>query len=324
MNQNKKSNKKISKESSLQVQNQHILKFSLNKLIEKVRTSFFASFFMDAAMTVETALVLPFIIFLILGFYHFILIVNLQMEIQSVLDETARDIARYTYIYEEMINLSPKQGKELEGKIEPELKDLLMNGFSSVYALRKIKGELGEEWLDSSCIKGGSKGIRILKENLLEKDDMVDIVLQYFVDIPYLPGEIFSFSCLQRSRIRAWTGLRKEKEDEEEQEKIVFITETGTVFHRSKYCTYLNPAIKEIKKYSLETIRNNGGEIYYPCKRCLEGSEPIEEGLSLYITGNGDRYHVTLKCSSLKRTIIEVPLSEVEERRPCSKCGGGS
>ena len=42
-------------------------------------------------MTVETALVLPFIIFLILGFYHFILIVNLQMEIQSVLDETARD-----------------------------------------------------------------------------------------------------------------------------------------------------------------------------------------------------------------------------------------
>lgn len=311
------------------MQNPHSLKFSLNRLMKKVKMSFFASFQINASMTIETALILPFILFFILGFYHFILIINLQTEIQSVLDETARDIARYTYIYEELINLSPSQEEQIKEEMELEVKDVLMQGFSSMYALSRIKKELGEKWLDNSCIKGGSKGIHVLGENLLQKDDMVDIIVQYVVEIPYLPSDIFSFSCLQRTKIRAWTGFKKEQKEEEKEEEIVFITETGTVFHRNKYCTYLNPSIKEIKQYNLETIRNNGGAIYYPCERCLNGKEPIEilpseKSLSFYITGNGNRYHITAECSSLKRTIIEIPFSKVQEKKPCSKCGEAS
>ena len=63
--------------------------------------------------------------------------------------------------------------------------------------------------------------------------------------------------------------------------------------------------------------RNETGEQYLPCEYCKsDGMTTI-----VYITSYGNRYHTTAKCQGLKRTVIKIPFSQIEEETPCKKCG---
>ena len=139
----------------------------------------------------------------------------------------------------------------------------------------------------------------------------------------YTPhGNVFSIPdqhLLSRGYAHAWTGYKKGSGSGgsgEEGERMVYITETGTVYHLSRSCTHLDLKIIPIDSSAVGDARNAGGAKYKACERCGGGS-----GL-VYITVEGDRYHSSLGCSGLKRTIYEVPISQVGGRRACSRCGG--
>lgn len=116
----------------------------------------------------------------------------------------------------------------------------------------------------------------------------------------------------------AWIGYIHSGEADTEEETYVYITETGTVYHRNRGCSYLNPSIRCIQAGEVESLRNKGGAIYYACPLC----DGLRTTGNYYITDYGTNYHTSVGCSGLKRTIYEVKLSEVNGKGACSKCGG--
>jgi hypothetical protein len=101
---------------------------------------------------------------------------------------------------------------------------------------------------------------------------------------------------------------------------MVYITEHGTVYHLSKKCSHLTLSIKETDIGSMKDLRNLSGGKYKECEIC-DDYEIELDNLKVYITDYGDRYHKSLSCSGLKRTIKAIPKSEVGDRSPCKRCG---
>lgn len=106
--------------------------------------------------------------------------------------------------------------------------------------------------------------------------------------------------------------LQKGNEDGQ----IVYITEKGTVWHSDYQCSYLQLSIQYVQYSELQNMRNEGGGKYHKCEQCVYGQAMN----GVYITSYGNRYHNSLNCSSLKRTIRAVHKSEVAGRGGCSKC----
>jgi len=117
-----------------------------------------------------------------------------------------------------------------------------------------------------------------------------------------------------KMKIKTWTGYEKSGFGTSEDE-TVYVTATGMVYHRDYHCTYLDLSIHMVSKEELEGLRNDSGGKYYPCEHCGGGWGGV------YITDSGDRYHGSLSCSALKRTVYAVPLSEAAGKGACSKCG---
>ncbi len=103
-----------------------------------------------------------------------------------------------------------------------------------------------------------------------------------------------------------------------EEEEKVLITESGYAYHFSYSCPTLNIKPEKIMMDNVSQRRNEGGGKYYPCEICIKKNIQAD---MVYITADGDRYHIKNDCPGLKRTISEVPISQVGRRRPCKRCG---
>jgi hypothetical protein len=124
---------------------------------------------------------------------------------------------------------------------------------------------------------------------------------------------------INRLRTRAWTGFDSAKAatTKESEEEIVYVAETGTVYHKSRACTHIKLSIRSTSLANIENERSKDDSKYKKCDNC--GSKA--KG-TVYITDYGDRYHSSLSCSGLKRTISAVPISQVGDKGACSRCGG--
>ena len=301
----------------------------------RARTAKRASPSLRAGMTIEAALVLPLFIFFAAQILYIFEMIRLQSRFLMALHETGTMMAEYAFYAEYAVSdlltaeSESEDTSELTGLLENETEISSLAGYglslilSETYVKDAVTEYLGQEYLDNTCLSGGADSVSYLRSQIMVSDDVIDLIADYRIS-PFLT--IFDpegFSVQTRYYGHAWTGYTigdTQEESGEDEEQIVYITPTGSVYHLTDSCTYLKPSISLIDASEIDSARNSSGGRYYACETC----EPAKTG-TLVITEDGNRYHSSASCSALKRTVIEVPLSEVEGiMNCCSKCGADS
>lgn len=269
------------------------------------RVSSFASRKLKASMTVEAAIVLPLFMFFIIQVISAINMIGIQSRLGAALHQTGNKMAFSGYIYEKTLN------------------NTLVDGFASValteiYAKNQVLNYSGKEYLDKSCIKNGAGGISFDGTSIMGSNDIIEICLSYYVQPLFTVLGFDGFAMNQCYYGRAWTGydVQSTVSNMEDNDPMVYVTETGTVYHTNRNCTYLNPSISSVSADEISGKRNQSGGKYYPCERCVKN---YVSG-TIYITNQGSSYHTSITCSGLKRTIYTIPLSQAGGRGKCSKC----
>lgn len=161
-------------------------------------------------------------------------------------------------------------------------------------------------------VQGGAIGITLSKSKV--DGNYIELSAQYKVKFPVALIKVDGIKIVQRSINRKWTGKSIKGDD---LDPYVYYTDTGTVYHLSSSCKYLDLSINAIKYGEIKGIRNKSGHKYYACS-CAAAK--ITSNSTVYVTDYGTKYHSKLNCSSLKRTVHMERLSKVKNLKLCSKC----
>ncbi len=140
----------------------------------------------------------------------------------------------------------------------------------------------------------------------------VTLCLQYRCKLPVTFFQVGNIKISQQVKVRKWQGNDGEG-TEGDSETWVYRTTNGTVYHTTKSCRYLKLTISTMER---SADKQKG---YEACNLCGTLTTLYSY---CYVTEDGSKYHTSLGCSGLKRTIYMVKLSQVGELTACSRCGG--
>lgn len=239
------------------------------------------------SLTVEAAVVFPLTAGFLLTILFFFRVLFVQASVEEALVYAGRAVA-----------------------VESCLTDTEEVLFLSAEGL--VKYVLLEDEDVNRYVTGGVLGVSLLGSQFSGKE----IVLQanYMVEFPIKFFGYKGIWLISENRFVKWKGDLYSGNAEEE---WVYITETGSVYHKDTSCRSLDLSIQEGLLTEVSLYRGANGQTYDSCDRCMED---VQEGHRIYFTDYGSLYHGQLSCSALKRTISKVQLSEVGEKRACSFC----
>lgn len=246
-----------------------------------------------ASYTLEAAVILPFLACFFVSILLFFRVMQIELEVQKALDNTGRQMAVYAGVsnFANPVNI-----------VNPV--------FAKGLFLKEISGSTAVK----SFVTGKAAGISLMESDL--SGDYIDLKAVYHIRVPIKLLGMRDIRVTQRAICRKWTGWH-ESADGDGEDIWVYITETGTVYHRDSSCSHLELSIKSVDCAQLEELRNENGGKYYACVLCTKE----ERKKRVFITNQGTCYHNDLNCSGIKRTVSMIRLSEVGERRECSRCG---
>ncbi len=158
-------------------------------------------------------------------------------------------------------------------------------------------------------------GIDCSRSRMSLRTGVAELSAVYQVRVPLPIFRIPLLEYEQTMRVKGWTGYERTGFGTENEE-TVYVTETGLVYHKDYHCTHLELSIRMVPLSDVAGLRNESGGKYHACEHC-----GAESAGGVYITDTGDRYHSSLSCSGLKRTVYAVPVSEVVGKGACSRCG---
>ncbi len=243
----------------------------------------------SGSLTIETAFVLPLVLFFLMTFFSLFSALRIQLQVQRALEEAMDSVVKRT-VYQTETPLTSQRLNQwiLERQVRVELREI---------------SEISQ--LDFAGTKVDYKA------------EAATVQLQYAVEVQSMFFRLEKLTFCQKSVRKLWTGVEAWGPPEEEKEIWVYVAESGSVYHVTQECSYLRLSIQTVSRDALDELRNASGAKYRACERCRPG----KAAEIVYITTQGDRYHDSLTCSGLKRTVKKVRLEEVGGKVPCSRCG---
>ena len=241
-----------------------------------------------ASVTIEAALAVPVFLFAVLRLVDLLEIQSVRTCIRSAVQSAAKTAAEDTVMLP-VVNL--------------------------VKFRQDIVEAAGADRLDRSILAGGSSGLNLSRTYMSVLTGEIHVSVEYAVRIPLPQFTNMKAKFREEMRIKAWTGYSK-RDGNSDGEEIVYITDTALVYHEDYQCTYLQLSVRFVPYSGLSGIRNEDGGRYYRCGKCVHG----DAFAGVYITNTGGKYHNSLSCSGLKRTIHAVKKSEVGLKGGCSRC----
>lgn len=254
------------------------------------------------SFTVEAAFAVPVFIFGIMTFMYLFQILLMQIQLQGAMAEASKDLSKLAYIQSDKEESANTIGGSLAVKTE-------VNKYFSAKDRYKSFCKNAISYSESKCPG---------------EDGKIDLVADYKVQIPTPIFRLKALPFAQRIKTRGFIGTDEllycgNRENSGEDNDYVYITETGTVYHETMECSSLNLKISECAIEEVTQKRNTAGGKYKRCEKCCKD---LRDTARVYICEDGDRFHIDLECSGLKRTIRRVRLAEVKENmRACYRCG---
>ena len=294
------------------------------------------------SVTVETALVLPVFLCVLCGLMLLGSLLLTEARIQYALARTA-DVYAAQYAVERLADNqggsgssstgseslsagqagssgsgggsgSPSASQTGSASLSEKVRGLA-DGLLQKAGLQAVFHSVYEETsMDEICIRGGRAGIRLSVSSQGEEDATVKVSASYRlkIGIPFV-GE-YSFARQAQSMQRVFCGYVEHGDGKTgaDSQGVVYVAEHGSVYHTSLSCTHI---CRRISGSSVDRILS--GKKYQACDKCIhEGERPSV----LYVTPYGEKYHSSLSCSGLKRTVKAIPKEETEGMRMCSRC----
>lgn len=276
------------------------------------------------SVTVEGAFAMPVFVFAILIFLYFFVAEAVSLNIFRTGLKLSREISMVVGVEKLQDNLTDKLSSGLKAKLG------IGSDISSLAAQSIVDGSeqmLVEAYMKTvlSSYSGVLKNVSFDGTGISQDGRFFRLSCRYDVRIPFAMFGMFDIEREQSFCYRLFNGdsrellLTEESEEDKTDETTVFVTETGTVFHVTRECTHLKLSVTTAEYDEIGNRRSSGGAKYYPCERC---GKNVSSG-TVYITKDGTRYHASVGCSGLKRTVREMPLEEAEQKYGrCKRCGG--
>lgn len=263
------------------------MQFAMIKLKSSIKRT--ASCTSAGSITIEAALSIPVFLFAVLCLVYILEIHAIQTTIQMAAHTAAKEVAQQMAVL-------------------PEIE----TGLFHSNLIRAAEADR----LNRSIVVNGSRGIHCWKTQVNSLNQL-EVCVEYKIRLPFPDFLNLAVDCQETFLVKCWTGYQKgTDENGADNSEIVYVTEYGSVYHKDLDCAYLNPAIQFISESMLGQARNRDGSRYAACEECTTGGSAG----GCYITDYGEKYHHSLNCNGLKRTIYRVPMDDVCEKGGCSKC----
>ncbi len=265
-----------------------------------------------ASLTVEAACVVPLFLLCISFFWTFFPALGIQIRIQYSLDELTGELAQQSFLLEKF------DSKEEDAFDESlDIRRMLKGTAWIMYETGRLVKTVGRETLQASPIEKGAAGLSLLASSWHRKGDIC-LVVRYRLIFRGFPGLVLKLPVELASRRRCWSGQEPlGSGNSDDSGEMVYVTESGQVYHRDGSCYHLRVTVRTVSAGAVKAARNQSGGRYTPCEHCAVSAVPSG---TVFITPQGDRYHVSRDCSGLKRTVSLVPLESIS-LPPCSHCG---
>lgn len=270
------------------------------------RVSCFVS--LKGSATVEAALIFPVFLCAMTAILLLGQLILTEANIQYAICKTADVYAIQTAVKESSSKVTEEKN-QYTGRNKGTVWQAVWEGVSLQMLFHSIYQSSG---LEEKTIRGGKKGIIVWASE--QDNNVVKVQARYYLklQVPFLGTYSFYRQIFAQQRVFNGYEEREFQGKEGNSQGVVYVTKHGTVYHTSLSCSHI---CRKISGGHVKEILDKNK--YDACEKCIKKGEVPSV---LYVTVYGNKYHSSLNCSGLKRTVQTVNKEETEGMELCRRC----